>query len=276
MGSKLRLGVSISGFFFGQPPESWPTLGDAVRKVLEIDPSLGVEVHGAKSLDLPGTSQEEETDLIRAVQDAAFVTVHVRGTHWTWNPKGLREEIDLAGRLGAETLVLHPSSLGLTDFDDRPDFPEIRRIAAYAEQWGVCLALENIADDIWALDDVLDAVGDNPDKSNLAICVDLAHAALSTDAGRQPVRGYLERFAPQLRHLHLHDNDGDRDAHAAPGDGTIDWDDALKTLAKIGFDGTAVLEARSWVGKDPVPIIQAGLDHLRRIEAGLLGLPDEG
>lgn len=271
MESKLRLGVSISGFFFGQPSGNWPTLGDAVRTILELDSGLGVEVHGAKSLDLPGTSQEEETDLIRAVQGAAFVTVHVRGTNWTWNPKGLRDEIDFAGRLGAETLVLHPSSLGLTDFDDRPDYPEIRRIAAYAEQWGVRLALENIVDDIWALDQVLDAVGDNPDASNLAICVDVGHAALSSDAGRQPVRGYLERFAPQLGHLHLHDNQGDRDAHAALGDGAIDWADTLKTLSKIGFDGTAVLEVRSWVGENPVPIIQTALDRLRWEEAQLLG-----
>lgn len=269
MDSRLRLGVSISGFFFGQSPENWPTLGNAVRTILELDPALGVEVHGAKALDLAGTSQEEENDLIRAVQDAPFVTVHVRGVHWTWNPKGLRDEIDFAGRLGAETLVIHPSSLGLTDFDDRPDYPEIRRIAAYAGQWGVRLALENITDDIWALDQVLDAVGDNPEKSNLGICVDVGHAALSSDAGRQPVRGYLERFAPQLRHLHLHDNHGDRDAHAALGNGTIDWPDALKTLDKIGFDGTAVLEVRSWIGEDPLPIIQAGLDHLRRAEASL-------
>ena len=270
MDSNLRLGVSISGFFFGQPPENWPTLGDAVRTILELDPGLGIEVHGAKALELSGTSQEEENDLILAVQDAAFVTVHVRGKHWTWNPKGLRDEIDFAGRLGAETLVLHPSSLGLTDLDDRPDFPEIRRIAAYAEQWGVRLALENIVDDIWALDQVLDAVGDNPDTSNLAICVDVGHAALSSDAGRQPVRGYLERFAPQLRHLHLHDNHGDRDAHAAPGHGTIDWADAMKTLGKVGFDGTAVLEVRSWIGEDPVPIIQEGLARVRREEALLL------
>ena len=269
MDAKLRLGVSISGFFYGQPTETWPTLGDSVRAILDLDGQLGVEVYGAMSSERPGPSQAEENDLIRAVQKAAFVTVHARVAHWTWNPKGLRSEIDLAGRLGAETLVLHPSSLGLTDFDDRPDYPEIRRIAAYAKQWGVRLALENIDDDVWALDQVLEAIGDDPEKTNLGICVDIGHASYATDAGRQPVRGYLERYAPQLRHLHLHDNSGDRDMHAAPGDGTVDWVDALKTVKRIGFEGTAVLEVRSWVGKDPIPIIEAGLEHLRRTEAEL-------
>ena len=242
IGPVFRFGSSIWGFYGRRPPEDWPTLPDAVRAVLEIDPAFGVEVWGSKSLDVPSASEEEIAELAEVCREVGFVAVHVRGVHMAWDPPGLRSEIDFAARIGASVLVLHAVCLGLTEPDDRLDVPEIERLAGYADDRRVHLTLENSDDSIWLLDRVLEEIGDDPAETNLGICIDTGHAHMSHDAGREPVTNYLERYAGQLAHVHLHDNHGTWDEHLTPGEGTIDWARAVRTLERIGFDGTAMLE----------------------------------
>jgi len=259
----FRLGASVWGFYGRVPPEDWPTLPDAVRAILSIDPDLGVEAWGSKSLDAPAAPEAELIELAEVCREAGFVTVHVRGVHMTWDPTGLRREIDFAGRVHASVLVLHPVCLGLTRPSDRLDVPEVRRIAGYAAERGVRLALENLEDTVWLLDRVLEEIGGDPEGTNLGICIDAGHAHMSHDAGREPVTNYLERYAGQLEHVHLHDNHGASDEHLLPGDGTIDWSRALRTLEEIGFEKTAVLE----VHPESVSItegIRRGLAYLAR------------
>ncbi len=260
---RLRWGASVWGFYGRREPASWPTLPEAVRALLSVDRSLGVEVWGAKSLDGPGIDEEELVELAAACQDAAFVTAHVRGRHWRWQPHGLRREIEFAERVGATALILHPECLGLTCPENRLDVPEIRRIAGYAADRGVRLALENMRDSIWLLDRVLEEIGDDPETSNLGVCIDTGHAHLSGDAGREPVENYLERYAGSLIHVHLHDNRGDADDHLIPGDGTIDWSRTLNAMARIGFEGTAVLEIHPRPDDTVASAVEQGWTMLR-------------
>lgn len=239
----MQLGASIWGFYHQRDPESWPPLAGAVDEILSIDQDLGVEVWGSRALEAPMVAGEDLRDLVDACQQAAFVTVHIQGQHWSWSPANLRREIDFAHQLGAETLVLHPACFALVEDDDRPDWPEIVRIADYAAKFGVKLAMENMRNSIWLLDRILDEVGDDPEKTNLGICIDIGHANISEDAGRHPVANYLERYEGQLVHLHLHDNRGESDEHLLPGEGTVDWPHLLNCLQVFDFAGTAVVEA---------------------------------
>ena len=145
-------------------------------------------------------------------------------------PQNLREEIDFACSIGAGTLVVHPICLGLVRHGDEIDVDEVRRAAAYAARLGVRLALENVANSIWALDRVLDKVGNDPERTNLGICIDIGHAFLSNDADPEPIRGYLNRYREQVLHPHLHDNRGETDAHLIPGEEIIDWPGVLRSL----------------------------------------------
>jgi len=261
-GPTYRLGASVLGHYAERDPNRWPSMADAVRSIASVERGFGVEVWAAKAVDGPPIDGPGLDRLIEACRDAAFVTAHIRGTFWHWNPVDLRTEIDFAARVGASSLVLHPICLGLRDPDDRLDVPEIRRIADYAATRGVVLALENVENSMTVLDRVLDEIGDRPDRTNLALCIDIGHAHLSTDAGREPVINYVERYAGPLIHLHLHDNSGTGDDHLIPGRGTIDWPRLLDTLDRIGFSGTAVLELQ---GEEPEPLaaIEEGLLHLR-------------
>jgi len=231
-------------------------------EVLRIDDALGAEVWGSQALDQPMVAGQDLADLVDACQDASFVTVHVQGQHWLWNPASLRHEIDFSHQLGAETLILHPVCFGLVEEDDRPDWPEIVRIAEYAAKFGVQLAVENMKDSIWALDRILDEVGDDPEETNLGVCIDIGHANQSSDAGRESVCNYLERYAGQLVHLHLHDNRGEHDDHLIPGEGNVDWPRAFNVLNRIGFTGTAVLEAYQQ-GVSPMEGLRRGIEFCK-------------
>ena len=259
----MRLGASIWGFFNQQDPATWPTLAEAVEEILAMDDALGVEVWGSRALDHPMVVGEELGALVDACQEAAFTTVHIQGQHWSWSSANLRSEIDFAHQLGARTLILHPACFGLVEDDDRPDWPEILRIADYAAKFGVKLAMENMKDSIWTLDRILDEVGDDPETSNLGICIDLGHANQSVDAGRHPVTNYLERYAGQLCHLHLHDNHGKDDDHIAPGLGSIDWPQVLSVLDDIQFTGTAVLETHE-INTPPKDFLKRSLSFLKQ------------
>ncbi len=258
----MRLGSSTWGFYYRRDPEFWPTLPEAVRAILASDDSLGVEIWGSKGLDQPAVAGDEMVDLIEICHDAEFTTVHIQGQYWSWNPATLRREIDFAHNLGAQTLVLHPVCFGLVTEDDRPDWPEIVRILDYAAKFGVQLAMENIKDSIWTLDRILDKIGDDPAETNLAICIDIGHANLSTDAGRHPVTNYLERYAGQLSHLHLHDNHGESDDHLIPGEGNVDWPSVFEVLESIDFSGTAVLESHQ-EGITPQEGLRRGIEFFR-------------
>ncbi len=263
----MRFGASVWGFYDPQDPRTWPSLAEAVDEIVTLDDTLGVEVWGSRALDHPPVYGRELADLVSASGEAAFVTAHIQGQHWSWNPQNLRSEIDLAHQLGAETLVLHPVCFGLVEDDDRPDWPAIVRIAGYAAKFGVRLAMENMVDSIWALDRILDELGDDPEETNLGICIDVGHAHMSHDAGREPVPNYLERYAGQLIHVHLDDNHGESDEHLIPGDGTIDWPRTLATLDHIGFEGTAVLEVQPPSEMTVIDGIRAGLERLQRPSA---------
>ncbi|MCK4245922.1 sugar phosphate isomerase/epimerase, partial [Candidatus Bipolaricaulota bacterium] len=87
------------------------------------------------------------------------------------------------------------------------------------------------------------------------ICIDIGHAHLSQDAGRQPIENYLKRYREQLIHLHLHDNSGKQDNHRLLGKGSVDWEKLFDVLEAIRYNGPAVLEIHS-EGKPLEAIVQ--------------------
>ena len=62
-----------------------------------------------------------------------------------------------------------------------------------------------------------------------------------TDAHRLATLA-IETVAEHLVTTHVHDNAGKRDDHLVPFDGRIDWNGALTTMQKVGYDGTYLME----------------------------------
>jgi len=239
-GTDIALAGSTWGFFFNREPETWPTIAEAIEELAALE--FGVEVWTNRGWDEPWISPELAHEIKEACDSASHVSVHTRPENWKWDPHGLHDEVELCALIGAHALILHPSSLGLEGPSPHPDFPGIKRLAAQAREQGVQLVLENTRDTMWALDLALDKIGDDPKKTNLGICIDVGHACISQDAGREPIRNYIERYRGQLVHLHLHDNFSDDDEHLPLREGSINWQDLADTLKAIEYRGPAVLE----------------------------------
>ena len=154
---------------------------------------LGYSVHAPIAMNL---MDETRLDLHKAVQ---------------------RAMIELAGRVGAETVVHHTGRV------PQAIWPEIERLlaieraalaelAALAQQHGVRLAVENLFPetvgeftcDPFQLAEHLRAV-DHP-----AICgtLDFSHAYITATSRGLPYIDSLMAFAPWVNHLHVHDSFG--------------------------------------------------------------------
>jgi len=79
--------------------------------------------------------------------------------------------------------------------------------------------------------------GENNRTPRTGICLDIGHAFLFGD-----VADAIETVAEHLITTHVHDNRGKTDDHLVPFDGRINWDVALMTLQKVGYDGTYLME----------------------------------
>jgi len=250
----IRLGGSTWGFFRGDDASVWGSQSEAIRRMVEAD--LGVEVWPTRGRDDPDPSRGEIARMQDACSDAPFVSVHMRGRFWRWDPASFRAEIEFAAGLGASTLVIHPICLGLRLSTDRPDMEAIRRLAGFAAKRDVRIALENVVDSAWALDRVLENLGDDPAATNFGVCLDIGHAFLSEDVGPNPIRRYAERYVDALIHLHLHDNSGVEDDHRPVGEGRIDWGNVCRVMKEIGFGGTGVCEVQSDFGGSALRAIE--------------------
>ncbi len=111
---------------------------------------------------------------------------------------------------------------------------EICRLAA---PLGVKVAFEVIPNDFSTPAALVELIDRDLDVAEAGICLDFGHAHLMGE-----VADAVEIAAEHLIATHVHDNRRRQDDHLAPFLGTIDWDVALMSLQKIGFEGTYLLE----------------------------------
>lgn len=75
------------------------------------------------------------------------------------------------------------------------------------------------------------------DGLDAGICLDYGHAHLGGD-----VVEAIETISGHLLTTHVHDNHGTRDDHLVPFAGRIDWDTAMMSTQKVGYDGVLMFE----------------------------------
>jgi sugar phosphate isomerase/epimerase len=75
------------------------------------------------------------------------------------------------------------------------------------------------------------------DARHAGICLDFGHAHLMGEVADE-----IETAAEHVITTHVHDNRRREDDHLVPYAGTIDWDAALVTMRKIGYEGTFLME----------------------------------
>jgi sugar phosphate isomerase/epimerase len=110
-------------------------------------------------------------------------------------------------------------------------------ICRLAEPLGVKVAFEVIPNELSTPAALATLIERDLESPHAGICMDFGHAHLLGD-----VADAVETAAEHVIATHVHDNRGRNDDHLAPFLGTLNWDMALMTMQKIGYDGTYVME----------------------------------
>ena len=153
--------------------------------------------------------------------------------------------LEIARRIPTGFLVVH---LGLTEGAGRPPAENslsaavrsLGEVAALAAPLGVRVAVEVIPNRLSSAEALTRLLEDELDLPGLGICLDFGHAAIMGD-----LIDAIETVSGLLVTTHVHDNRGREDEHLAPFQGATDWDAALMTLQKVGYEGTLVFEVAS-------------------------------
>jgi sugar phosphate isomerase/epimerase len=116
-------------------------------------------------------------------------------------------------------------------------FRSAEEICALAEPIGIRVALEVIPNPLSDAQSLVTMLERDLEAPNAGICLDFGHAFLMGD-----VADAIETVAEHLITTHVHDNNGKIDDHLVPFEGRINWNVALMTMQKVGYDGTYLME----------------------------------
>jgi sugar phosphate isomerase/epimerase len=156
----------------------------------------------------------------------------------------LRGNIDLAGRLGCEWLVVHGGYHFSSDVEARlqASLERLQRAVDYAERAGARLLLENLnfepndaeihylAHTVEECRYYFDAIA----SPALGWAFTVNHANLVPEG----IHGFLDAFgSARIGEVRLADNLGDREVHLNPGEGNIDFASLFARLEAAGYQG---------------------------------------
>lgn len=164
-----------------------------------------------------------------------------------------------AARLGVGIAVVHPivrhgSRCRGTDGDPadawlRENTARLSPLRELADSLGVRLAVENMAGrpspdtpDETVYGSRAEHVAALADALDCGICWDFGHAHIT---GACRPSDSLRVVGQRLALVHIHDNDGKTDSHSLPGDGSIDWADAMAGLRAAGYSGCMDMELKT-------------------------------
>ena len=157
--------------------------------------------------------------------------------------------LQIVRKIPAAVLVVHLGTPTVQGGENHRGaaFKSAEEICRLAEAAGVRAALEIIPNDLSDAPSLVTMIERDLDGTGVGICLDFGHAFLIGD-----VVDTIEAVSEHLVTTHVHDNDHRKDEHLVPFDGRIDWDAALMTMQKVGYDGTYLMELANTSTPDEV------------------------
>jgi sugar phosphate isomerase/epimerase len=147
--------------------------------------------------------------------------------------------LNIARRIGADVFVVHLGTPTVQGGENSRSaaFRSVDEICRLAEPIGVRVAVELIPNPLSDAQSLVSLLDHDLDAPGTGICFDFGHAFLMGDVSDE-----IETVAEHVITTHVHDNHRKRDDHLVPFEGGIDWDAALTSMQKIGYDGTYMME----------------------------------
>jgi len=165
--------------------------------------------------------------------------------------------LQIGRRIPFDVLTVHlgsPTAYSQPGDNNRASaFRSADEICRLAEPFGIRVALEVIPNDLSSAASLVSMIEQDLNADQAGICVDFGHAHLMGD-----VADTIETAAEHVVATHVHDNKRRTDDHLAPYLGSINWDMALMTMQKIGYEGIYLMELANTSAPETV------LDEARR------------
>lgn len=174
----------------------------------------------------------------------------------------VKRALEVAEEMPFKFLILH---LGEREDQWNPRALEhaitaIEHLKAFARPLGVKLLIENIPNGVSEPQNVLEILSAGHFR-DVGLCLDLGHAHFGSG-----VRSTLEQWKSLLFSAHIHDNQGMRDEHLWPGDGTIDWREAMSGLREAPQLAAGVLEIHYQLGDVPEEVAKRAAGIYAKLE----------
>jgi sugar phosphate isomerase/epimerase len=139
----------------------------------------------------------------------------------------IKRAIEVAEHIPFRFLIQHVGTGG-ESFSEHKFFDaattSIEHLQAFAKPLGVRVLLENIPNELSTPERLVELV-QTAHFDDIGFCFDIGHAHLE-----QGIDAAFSVMKDRIRSTHIHDNNKDRDAHLWPGDGNIDWNEAMQLL----------------------------------------------
>jgi sugar phosphate isomerase/epimerase len=116
----------------------------------------------------------------------------------------------------------------------------VEHLRAFAKPLGVRILLENIPNELSTPDRLVELIR-GAHFDDVGVCFDFGHAHMENS-----VRQGFEILRSHICSTHVHDNDRQKDSHLWPGQGTIDWKEAMELLRSAPQTPPLLLE----IGED--------------------------
>jgi len=150
----------------------------------------------------------------------------------------IKRALEIAEQIPFRFLVQHVGT-GNEIFDEKKfeaAMTSIEHLRAFAKPLGVRILLENIPNELSTPDKLVELIH-SAHFDDVGVCFDFGHAHIMSS-----VREAFETLRSHIRSTHVHDNAKDKDSHLWPGQGTINWKEAIELLRSAPQTPPVLLE----------------------------------
>lgn len=193
--------------------------------------------------------------------------------------KELVRSIEVTAILGAPHTVIHPIKPSSIDDVYECNIKMLRALIPYCEKFGVKVALETChlryktetgsqvyfdsAEKYYGL--IVDAA-----SPFVVACIDVGHTAGG-------VSDYPEKFISDmkkgvLKGLHIQDSDYMHDNHTTPYFQHLNWNNIMKALSDIDYDGDLTFEDVNLSGHFPEPLVESAVKYTAAVGRHLISV----
>lgn len=188
--------------------------------------------------------------------------------------------IEIAAKIGAEYIVVHPGSQSGSKKSLNLNLRNLIHLCTLAEEYGVTLLLENLFDreggnKIGVLPREIYHIIEMVDSENLKINLDIGHAFIASNAYGLSLEDYFE-LGGYIHQMHLHDNFGlleseealFGDRHLPLGLGKINFREVFKNISKTNTRNL-ILEVKNSTREDTLKSL-AQIREFCSLRSGLI------